>query len=1020
MRFLVQGAKNKAVRVFFVLFGICILCALFALPSAASSASSQEELMDIKAHWAEEVIRKWVNQGLVKGYGDGQFGPNYSITRAEFVTLLNRIFGYEKTSEKSFPDVKAGAWYANEIAKAYQAGIIGGDNNGNMNPEAVINRQEAAVILTRAFSLAGEHHDAGLKYSDVAQIAEWALDSVGTMTKRGYVSGRPGNLFAPKDNLNRSEAVKMIDNVMGELINTKGTYTRRVTGNIVISSPDVTLKDTYIAGDLYLTEGLGSSTMQLIGVEVKGRTIIAGGGDTKTLLSDTHIEQDVLVSGEKGETTIMVEGLTEVGTVTAYGNIILVEQDLVGVGFKSIRLAGTIAGKEAVLKGDFGEITVEVPQANVILETGMIANLVVNKKAAGIKLSAADGTVIESLSLYTEAEVTGGNSIKHAMIASSGVKMDQEPKQVTIAEGGQAISYHSSQGSTQGQPTPAPTLEPGSAPKPTSNSAPTTGSAPAQDPTAAPIPTKGPTAAPTPTEGLTAAPTPTKGPTAAPTPTHGPTAVPSPTLRLTAAPTSTKSLSATPTPTKGTTAKPTSTKRTTVTPTPTQTQRPTATPTPIPTPTVIPERPVEADLYVSPTGSSRAEGTYEDPLDLQTVLNSDSPANPGDLVILKEGKYSGRFVSNVRGGLNSPVIFAGEPGKRVIIEGIYKEGEQEHALFINQSRWVEFRNLEITASSTNRNTMTTGLEINGQNIKIINCIIHDTAQGIFSSASAINNELYGNIIYNNGFYSESYGRGRGHGIYIQNQDGTKRIANNILFFGYGFGIHAYTESGSIKGFDFERNVWFRAGASIEGSSLEGTSDGMLIGGATPVDRTRVIENYSWSPSVYSRSVRLGWGSTVENEFIELKNNYFVGNIYVQGRWKGAEVIENQFYGDPIHVSEIEFPDNEYSGELPDNNKIVLHENEYDPNRIDLIIYNWEDLNRVNVALDSFLSVGKRFEIYSVYDLWGEPVESGVYSGGTIQVPMGTKNPVQPNGYPNAITGADDPGRKFGVFIIRSE
>jgi parallel beta-helix repeat protein len=232
-----------------------------------------------------------VNQGLAKGYGDGRFGPNDSITRAEFVTLLNRIFGYEKKAEKSFPGVKPGAWYAGEIAKAYHAGIISGDNKGNMNSEAVISRQEAVVILTRAFSLEGEYLDAALKYADLNQIADWALGSVGTMTKWGYVTGRPGNLFAPKANLSRAEAVKMIDNVMGEMINTAGTYTRVVPGNMVISSPGVTLKDTYIAGDLYITEGIGSDTIQLIDVEVKGRTIVADGVDMKHLLSGTKSEQ---------------------------------------------------------------------------------------------------------------------------------------------------------------------------------------------------------------------------------------------------------------------------------------------------------------------------------------------------------------------------------------------------------------------------------------------------------------------------------------------------------------------------------------------------------------------------------------------------------------------------------------------------------------------------------------------------------------------------------------------------------
>lgn len=514
MRFMVCGEKSKAFRGFSLMLSLCILCAMFAFPSPVYSASSQEELVDIKAHWAEEVIRKWVSQGLAKGYGDGRFGPNDSITRAEFVTLLNRIFGYFETSEKSFPDVKAGAWYASEIAKAYQAGIIGGDNKGNMNPEAVISRQEAAVILTRAFSLTGDHLDAALKYTDLNQIAEWALGSVGTMTKRGYVAGRPGNLFAPKANLSRSEAVKMIDNVMGELINTVGVYTKVVPGNMVISSPGVTLKDTYIPGDLYLTEGIGSGTIQLIGVAVKGRTFIAGDVNTKILLSDSLLEQKVLVLSKEGTITITAEGLTEVGELTVCRSVVLSEQELMGKGFSNILIAGTTGGKEIVLNGNFDEINLVAPQTNVALEIGTVGNFIVGNDAAGARLTVKDGTDIEALTLYAEAEVVGGNRIKHAVVASGGVKMDQKPKQVTIADSGQAIAYDPGLGKTPGQPTPKPTKVTGST-QPTST--PVSPSQPTPVPTTQPTPTQGPKA--TPTQSPTPSPTPTQAPTASPTPT---------------------------------------------------------------------------------------------------------------------------------------------------------------------------------------------------------------------------------------------------------------------------------------------------------------------------------------------------------------------------------------------------------------------------------------------------------------------------------------------------------------------
>jgi hypothetical protein len=85
---------------------MCIFCGLLFSSAPASFASNGEELVDIKAHWAETVIKEWVAQGLIKGYGNGRFGPNDSISRAEFVTLLNRIFCYTQKSSVSFLDVK--------------------------------------------------------------------------------------------------------------------------------------------------------------------------------------------------------------------------------------------------------------------------------------------------------------------------------------------------------------------------------------------------------------------------------------------------------------------------------------------------------------------------------------------------------------------------------------------------------------------------------------------------------------------------------------------------------------------------------------------------------------------------------------------------------------------------------------------------------------------------------------------------------------------------------------------------
>ena len=71
-------------------------------PSGTTAfAQSEIEFTDVDGHWAKETITKWVQQGLIKGYTDGTFRPDDSITRAEFMALVNRAFGIsEKGSNR--------------------------------------------------------------------------------------------------------------------------------------------------------------------------------------------------------------------------------------------------------------------------------------------------------------------------------------------------------------------------------------------------------------------------------------------------------------------------------------------------------------------------------------------------------------------------------------------------------------------------------------------------------------------------------------------------------------------------------------------------------------------------------------------------------------------------------------------------------------------------------------------------------------------------------------------------------
>lgn len=72
---------------------------------------------DITGHWAEETIKSWLNNGYVSGYPDGTFRPEGYVTRAEFVTMVNNLFGYTDKAELNLTDVNPGDWYYEEVQK---------------------------------------------------------------------------------------------------------------------------------------------------------------------------------------------------------------------------------------------------------------------------------------------------------------------------------------------------------------------------------------------------------------------------------------------------------------------------------------------------------------------------------------------------------------------------------------------------------------------------------------------------------------------------------------------------------------------------------------------------------------------------------------------------------------------------------------------------------------------------------------------------------------------------------------
>lgn len=173
---------------------------------------------DVEGDWSEKYVVPMVNKLIVEGYEDGSFGPDRTITRAEFATLVVRALGLSnRTATSDFSDVKADAWYANDVAVAAEVGLIKGFEDGTFRPTAEITREQLSALVVRASAFAGkdlsvaasEQASILAKFRDASDIG-WAQAEIAAAVKAGIVQGLKADLLGSDNTATRAEAATML------------------------------------------------------------------------------------------------------------------------------------------------------------------------------------------------------------------------------------------------------------------------------------------------------------------------------------------------------------------------------------------------------------------------------------------------------------------------------------------------------------------------------------------------------------------------------------------------------------------------------------------------------------------------------------------------------------------------------------------------------------------------------------------------------------------------------------------
>ncbi|MNC06504.1 Endo-1,4-beta-xylanase A precursor [compost metagenome] len=179
------------------------------------------EFSDVASHWAKSAVNDMGSRMVIDGTGDNSFSPDRSITRAEFAAIFVRGLGLKlESGAAAFSDVASSDWYSSAVQTAYTYGLISGFEDGTFRPDESITREQAMVMVSRAMQLTGlkdkltSQADVLAAYLDAADSSEWANDGITASVQAGLITGRDGDVLAPKASITRAEVAAVIQRLL--------------------------------------------------------------------------------------------------------------------------------------------------------------------------------------------------------------------------------------------------------------------------------------------------------------------------------------------------------------------------------------------------------------------------------------------------------------------------------------------------------------------------------------------------------------------------------------------------------------------------------------------------------------------------------------------------------------------------------------------------------------------------------------------------------------------------------------
>ncbi|MGM9652381.1 MAG: S-layer homology domain-containing protein [Eubacteriales bacterium] len=279
-----------------------LLSLLLAFSCVAASAAAT--FADAATHWALPAIEYMVGKKILSGYEDGTFRPERTVTRAEYIKMLDETFGLTAQTSISYTDVAESDWFYPYVAKAAAQGYLL-NYGSSLNPNGTLSRQEAAALLVRYLDLDADAKASPSTYADYTTIKtayrDYVLQATEAKLFQGIREDDGSYTFRPDKTLTRAEALTILSRAAGTIYrgSQNGTDADAASSNGVITQSGVTISDAVIGGTLIISEGASGGVITLSGCTV-GNLILRG--TASVVLSDCVVESMTVDSSVSGYT----------------------------------------------------------------------------------------------------------------------------------------------------------------------------------------------------------------------------------------------------------------------------------------------------------------------------------------------------------------------------------------------------------------------------------------------------------------------------------------------------------------------------------------------------------------------------------------------------------------------------------------------------------------------------------------------------------------------------------------------